>query len=87
MMKNKQHSFLAKKLNSLKEQVNYYLVSLKVAKSNLTSSWFNPYDESKVKYLSDIQEYRYMVNSISEEIRKVKNEIYIAQSNYLLEQL
>lgn len=86
-MKNKQHSFLAKKLNSLKEQVNYYLVSLKVAKSNLTSSWFNPYDESKVKYLSDIQEYRYMVNSISEEIRNVKNKIYTAQSNYLLERL
>lgn len=85
MMKNKQHSFLAKKLNSLKEQVNYYLVSLKVAKSNLTSSWFNPYDESKVRYLSDIQEYRYMVNSISEEIRKVKNKIYTVQSNYLLE--
>lgn len=66
----------------MREQVNYYLISLKVAKSNLTASWFNPYDESKVKYLSDIQEYRYMVNSISEEIRKVKNEIYIVQSNY-----
>lgn len=82
---SKQHSFLVKKLHSLREQVNYYLISLKVAKSNLTASWFNPYDESKMKYLSDIQEYRYMVNSISEEIRKVKNEIYMAQSNYIPE--
>lgn len=81
-MKNKQHSFLAKKLHSLKEQVNYYLVSINVAKSNLTSSWFNPYDENKVKYLSDIEEYRYMLNSLSKEIRKIKNEIYITQSNY-----
>lgn len=75
MIKNKQHSFLAKKLRSLKEQVNYYLLSLKLAKSNLTTSWFNPFDENKVKYLSDIQEYRYMVNSISEEIRETKKRI------------
>lgn len=85
MVKNEQHSFLAKKLHSLKEQVNYYLISINVAKSNLTVSWFNPYDENKVKYLSDIEEYRYMVNLISEKIRKVKNEIYIAQSNYIPE--
>lgn len=79
MIKNKQHSFLAKKLCSLKEQVNYYLISLKVAKSNLTTSWFNPYDENKVKYLSDIEEYRYMVNSISEEIRETKKRIHKVQ--------
>lgn len=85
MIKNEQHSFLAKKLHSLKEQVNYYLVSINVAKSNLTASWFNPYDENKVKYLSDIEEYRYMLNSLSEKIRKVKNAIYIAQSNYIPE--
>jgi len=87
MIKNKKHSFLAKKLHGLKEQVNYYLVSLKVAKSNLTSSWFNPYDDYKLKYKSDIEEYKYMLNSLSEKIRKVKNEIYIAQSNYLLKRL
>lgn len=85
MIKNRQHSFLAKKLRNLKGQVNYYLVSINVAKSNLTASWFNPYDENKVKYLSDIEEYRYILNSLSEKIRKVKNEIYIAQSNYIPE--
>lgn len=79
MIKNKEHSFLAKKLRSLKEQVNYYLFSLKFAKSNLTTSWFNPYDENKVKYLSDIEEYRYMVNSISEKIRETKKRIHKVQ--------
>lgn len=81
MIKNKQHSFLAKKLRRLKEQVNYYLFSLKLAKSNLTTSWFNPYDENKVKYQSDIEEYRYMVNSISEEIRETKKRIHKVQKN------
>lgn len=81
-MKNKQHSFLAKKLHSLKEQVNYYLVSINVAKSNLTASWFDFHDDHKLNYKSDIEEYRYMLNSLSKEIRKVKNEIYITQSNY-----
>lgn len=75
MIKNKQHSFLAKKLRSLKEQVNYYLLSLKLTKSNLTTSWFNPFDENKVKYLSDIKKCKCMVNSISEEIRETKKRI------------
>lgn len=87
MIKNEQHSFLAKKLHRLKEQVNYYLVSINIAKSNLTASWFNPYNDYKLKYKSDIEEYRYMLNSLSEKIRKVKKEIYIAQSNYLPERL
>lgn len=87
MIKNKQHSFLIKKLHSLKEQVNYYLVSLNVAKSNLTASWFNYYDEYKLKYKADIEECRYMINSLSKEIREIKEEIYKLQNNYLSKRL
>ena len=87
MIKNKQHSFLVKKLHSLKEQVNYYLISLNVAKSNLTASWFNPYNEYKLKYKADIEECRYMINSLSKEIHEIKGEIYQVQNNYLSKQL
>ena len=84
MIKNKQHSFLVKRLHNLREQVNYYLISLNVAKSNLTTSWFNPCDEYKLKYKLEIEECRYMIDSLSKEIREIKEEIYKIQNNYLL---
>ena len=71
----------------MKEQINYYLISLNVTKSNLTASWFNSYDEYKLKYKSDIEEYRYMLNSLSKEIQEIKKEIYKVQNNYLSKQL
>lgn len=81
-MKNNQHSFLIKELKRLREQVNWYLVSLKVAKSNLMIYWYTPYDTYKHRYVSDIKEYREMLESLSDDIRKTKKEIYRSQLDF-----
>ena len=81
-MKNNQHSFLIKELKRLREQVNWYLISLKVAKSNLIVYYYNPYDDYKHRYVAEIQECRQMLESLSDEIRKTKKEIYRSQLDF-----
>lgn len=44
--------------------------------------WYNPYDTYKHKYMSDIKECREMLESLSDEIRKTKKEIYCSQLDF-----
>lgn len=84
-MKNNQHSFLIKELKRLREQVNWYLISLKVAKNNLMTYWYNPYDTYdtyKYRYVSEVKECRQMLESLSDEIRETKKEIYRSQLDF-----
>ena len=83
-MKNNQHSLLIKELKRLREQVNWYLISLKVAKSNLMSYYYNPYDTDtyKYRYVSEIKECREMLESLSDEIRETKKKIYRSQLDF-----
>ena len=81
-MKNNQHSFLVKELKRLREQVNWHLISLKVAKGNLTACFYNPYNTYKHRYISEVKECRQMLESLSDEIRETKKEIYRSQLNF-----
>lgn len=70
-------------LNRAKEIFKVYQSNMQTAKYNLSVALFSHYDKYHIRdYKMEIDDCRYMMNSLSKEIRGWKEEIYKAQKSY-----
>lgn len=82
-MKNKKHSDAVKELNRLKHKYNIIQNHLQIAKNLYIEAICDPIEYNFIKeYENDIKDARWLLNSLVEDIKLAKQEVYKAQYLY-----
>lgn len=82
-MKNKKHSDAIKELNQLKWKYNTIQNHLRIAKNLYIEAICDPFEYNFIKeYEGDIKDARWLLNSLAEDIKSAKQEVYKAQYLY-----
>lgn len=82
-MKNREHSELAKRLYSLRKQYSWYYNGININKENISLHSFDLWSGQSLRSLiRDLEDKKYMVREIQNEIKEVKNQIYLSQREY-----